>query len=132
MQIPFASYTSSGFLARRLSGKYSGAVNYFEYALPAIKEMVRQTGKPVFDENGIPCHVVAKSPVDDTEKAYKLTFKDGTSIIAGERHLWNCQYIYGKRKDVLWTTGEIYRRTSEYRQRFSDRETAVHSLLCCS
>lgn len=41
------------YIKTELSGKYSGAVNYFEYALPAIKEMVRQTGKPVFDENGI-------------------------------------------------------------------------------
>ena len=88
-----------------------------------------KVGDTVFDENGIPCHVVAKSPVDDTEKAYKLTFKDGTSIIAGERHLWNCQYIYGKRKDVLWTTGEIYRRTSEYRQRFSDRPQSKRDSL---
>lgn len=89
-----------------------------------------KAGDTVFDENGIPCHVVAKSPVDDTEQAYKLTFKDGTSIIAGERHLWNCQYIYGKRKDVLWTTGEIYRRTTEYRQRFSDRpQTKRDSLI---
>jgi len=88
-----------------------------------------KVGDTVFDENGIPCHVVAKSPVDDTEQAYKLTFKDGTSIIAGERHLWNCQYIYGKRKDVLWTTGEIYRRTSEYRQRFSDRPQSKRDSL---
>lgn len=36
-----------------LSMKYSGAADYFEYALPAIKEMARQTGKPVFDDNGI-------------------------------------------------------------------------------
>ena len=88
-----------------------------------------KVGDTVFDENGIPCHVVAKSPVDDTEQAYKLTFKDGTSIIAGERHLWNCQYIYGKRKDVLWTTGEIYRRTTEYRQRFSDRPQSKRDSL---
>ena len=36
-----------------LSEKYSGAINYFEYASKAIEEMVRQTGKPVFDDNGI-------------------------------------------------------------------------------
>ena len=88
-----------------------------------------KVGDTVFDENGAPCHVVAKSPVDDTEQAYKLTFKDGTSIIAGERHLWNCQYIYGKRKDVLWTTGEIYRKTAEYRNRFADRPQALRESL---
>ena len=36
-----------------LSLKYSGASDYFEYASSAIKEMVVQTGDPVFDENGI-------------------------------------------------------------------------------
>ncbi len=79
-----------------------------------------KVGDLVFDENGKPCHVVAKSEVDDTEQAYRLTFRDGSSIIAGERHLWNCQSIYGKRKDVLWTTGDIYRRTIQHRARFAD------------
>ncbi len=36
-----------------LSGRLSGAADYFDYALPAIKEMVRQTGSPVFDDSGI-------------------------------------------------------------------------------
>ena len=42
-----------------------------------------KAGDTVFDENGIPCHVVAKSPVDDTEQAYKLTFKadDGENAL---------------------------------------------------
>lgn len=33
--------------------EYSGAENYFVTAISAIKEMVRQVGKPKFDENGI-------------------------------------------------------------------------------
>ena len=36
-----------------VSEKYSRAKDYAAYALPAIHEMVRQTGKPVFDENGL-------------------------------------------------------------------------------
>ena len=36
-----------------LSQRYSGAADYFENALPAIKEMARQTGRPVFDDSGI-------------------------------------------------------------------------------
>lgn len=79
-----------------------------------------KVGDTVFDENGKPCHVVAKSEVDDTEQAYKLTFRDGSSIIAGERHLWNCDYIYGKPRSVLWTTGEIFRRTQAFRDRHRD------------
>ena len=79
-----------------------------------------KVGDTVFDENGKPCHVVAKSEVDDTEQAYKLTFRDGSSIIAGERHLWNGDYIYGKPRSVLWTTGEIFRRTQALRDRHRD------------
>lgn len=33
--------------------EYSGASDYFETAMQAIKEMVRQVGKPRFDDNGI-------------------------------------------------------------------------------
>lgn len=33
--------------------KYSKAPNYFEIATKAIKEMIKQVGAPVFDENGI-------------------------------------------------------------------------------
>lgn len=80
-----------------------------------------KVGDIVFDENGKPCHVVAKSEVDDTEQAYRMTFKDGSSIVAGERHLWNVEYIYGKPKAKQWTTGEIYQKTMAYRERFKDR-----------
>ena len=89
-----------------------------------------RVGDTVFDEKGRPCHVVAKSEVDDTEQAYKLTFKDGSSIVAGARHLWDCEYIYSKRKAVEWTTEEIYNRTTAYRQRFKDRpETRRDSMI---
>lgn len=33
--------------------KYSRAENYFEYAAPAVKEMIRQTGSAVLDSEGI-------------------------------------------------------------------------------
>ena len=88
-----------------------------------------QVGDIVFDENGQTCHVIAKSEVDDTEQAYRLTFKDGSSIIAGARHLWDCEYIYGKRKTVEWSTEEIYNRTTAYRQRFQDRPEARRDSL---
>ncbi len=79
-------------------------------------------GDTVFDENGQPCRVVAKSDVDDTEQAYRLTFRDGSSIVAGERHLWNVDHIIGKPQSVLWTTGEIYRRTMRHREKYRDNE----------
>lgn len=73
-----------------------------------------RVGDTVFDENGTPCRIVAKSEIDDTEQAYRLTFRDGTSIIAGERHLWDIEYIRSSPKKELWTTGEIYRKTQEH------------------
>ena len=79
-------------------------------------------GDTVFDENGHPCRVVAKSDVDDTEQAYRLTFRDGSSIVAGERHLWNVDYIIGEPRSVLWTTGEIYSRTMRYREKYREND----------
>ena len=79
-----------------------------------------QIGDKVFDECGKPCNVVAKSAVDDTEQAYKITFRDGSSIVAGENHLWGLEYIIGKHKKFVWTTGELYRRVEKHRQKYID------------
>lgn len=88
-------------------------------------------GDTVFDENGRPCRVVAKSEVDDTEQAYRLTFRDGTSIVAGERHLWDCESIYGKRKSVEWATGEIYQRTQEHGLKTIRKNCSVIRIPVC-
>lgn len=45
-------------------------------------------GDIVFDERGKPCRVVAKSTIDYTERAYRITAKDGEVIEAGENHQW--------------------------------------------
>ena len=37
----------------RLSALCAGAPDYFAFAAPAIREMCRQTGAPVYDENGL-------------------------------------------------------------------------------
>lgn len=41
------------YVSDTLAVKYSKAPHYFKYASEAIKEMVRQTGKPVFDNEGL-------------------------------------------------------------------------------
>ena len=41
------------YYSNEISQKYSNVDNYFETAVAAIKEMQRQVGNPVFDENGI-------------------------------------------------------------------------------
>ncbi|WP_286945836.1 terminase TerL endonuclease subunit [Acetobacterium sp. UBA5834] len=66
-------------------------------------------GDTVFDEKGQPCCVVAKSKIDFFEQAYRITFKDGEVIEAGENHQWVGEYTYGKRKKRMMTTGEIFR-----------------------
>ena len=84
-----------------------------------------KVGDRVFDEQGKPCHVVAKSPVDDTEQAYELVFRDGGRIVAGERHLWDVEYTHGKTQEKQWTTGEIYRRTKQYREKSKDNRSLI-------
>lgn len=41
------------YYSNEISKKYSNVDNYFETAVAAIKEMQKQVGNPVFDENGI-------------------------------------------------------------------------------
>lgn len=72
-------------------------------------------GDLVFDEQGQPCRVVALSEIDDTEQCYRITFRDGSTIDAGARHLWNVENIYGKRYKYQTTTEEIYLRTQRLR-----------------
>jgi hypothetical protein len=44
-------------------------------------------GDVVFDQNGLPCNVVAVSPIHH-KKCYRLEFDDGANIIADCDHLW--------------------------------------------
>jgi hypothetical protein len=64
-------------------------------------------GDVVFDERGKPCRVIAKSPVDYTERAYRIAFKDGEVIEAGENHQWFGEYTRGKNKLCILTTGQL-------------------------
>ena len=66
-------------------------------------------GDVVFDENGYPCHVVAKSEVDYDEQAYRITFKDGQVIEAGANHQWLGEATWrNPRKKMIATTEELY------------------------
>ena len=78
-------------------------------------------GDALFDDRGQICHVVGKSPVDYEEQAYRITFKDGEVIEAGERHLWTGEYTYGKPRAMTLTTGELYRTPREKRNETSFR-----------
>jgi phage terminase large subunit-like protein len=76
-----------------------------------------KVGDRVFDENGKPCYVLALSDIDDTEQAYRLTFGDGSSIVAGARHLWNVQVINNGYRDKLLQTKQMYEAFSLYREK---------------
>ena len=41
------------YISPRSAGRYSGAEDYFEYAAPALREMLRQTGPVELDEDGL-------------------------------------------------------------------------------
>lgn len=45
-------------------------------------------GDQVFDETGEPCNVVFKSQLFTNNDCYRVTFDDGSSIIAGADHQW--------------------------------------------
>lgn len=68
-----------------------------------------RVGDQVFDENGLPCNVIAKSEIDTTEAAYKITFSDGSIIEAGERHQW----VTSTRKERQ----RALKSTQEYRKK---------------
>ena len=64
-------------------------------------------GDELFDDNGCICHVVAKSQLDFSEQAYRITFKDGAVVEAGEHHQWFGEYTHGNRKSIILTTREL-------------------------
>ncbi len=47
-----------------------------------------QVGDTVFDESGNPAKVTAKSPVYTDKPCYRVTFSDGSSIVATDNHKW--------------------------------------------
>ena len=54
--------------------------------LKVLKDV--QVGDYVFNQEGLPIKVLAKSPIEH-EPTYRVTMVDGESVICGERHLWN-------------------------------------------
>ncbi len=72
-----------------LAMKYSKAPHYFDFASAAIKEMYRQVGNPVFDDNGllkkglIVRHLLLPEEKEDSKKIIKYlydTYKDNIYI----------------------------------------------------
>lgn len=61
--------------------KYSHAPNYFKVATEAIHEMIKQVGKPIFDENGmmkkgvIVRHLMMPGLIEDTKQILNYLYK---------------------------------------------------------
>lgn len=68
------------YYSRELSARYSNAPDYFECASSAIREMVRQTGKPVFDKElmkrGVLVrHMVMPGNIKDSKAVIKYLYE---------------------------------------------------------
>jgi hypothetical protein len=50
-----------------------------------------KVGDRVFDENGLPCHVVYATDFMENHKCYNVQFNDGSSIIADAEHMWSVE-----------------------------------------
>jgi len=69
-------------------------------------------GDYVFGENGEPVLVVAQSEIMENRPCYKLTFDDGTEIIADEQHLWKtftAKDLVALGRNSIRTTQEIHK-----------------------
>ena len=87
-----------------------------------------QIGDRVFDEHGKPCTVVCKSAIDDTETAYRITWRDGSSIVAGARHQWNVELQHTGLQQIL-TTEQIYERQAAQQEKRSCIRIPVNGAL---
>lgn len=72
-------------------------------------------GDQVFDDRGRPCSVVAVSPVMHGRPCYRLTFSDGTSIVADEEHQWKTWTRQAENPSVV-TTRQIAETQAEEHQ----------------
>jgi phage terminase large subunit len=72
-----------------------------------------QDGDMVFTELGVPCRVIKAHPIDLSPVSYRLTFDDGSSILACADHQW-----------LTFDASELAsltRRCPEFRQRRRDK-----------
>lgn len=67
-----------------------------------------KVGEQLFDENGRPCNVIGKSPVHIHRDCFKVTFDDGSHIVADACHPWQVEERRGKSlRNTTWETKQI-------------------------
>jgi hypothetical protein len=76
-----------------------------------------ETGAWVFNEQGKPCRVVGTSPVFINRRCYRITFKNGDTIIADEGHKWR---VMERRwpTNPQWTSKEVSTRELDGNKHF--------------
>lgn len=88
-----------------------------------------KVGDELFTEEGIPTKVRLVSEIHNRDN-FEVIFKDGTSLITDDQHLWAVNYTTGHdkkyRKDIIISTKELYDKgvmlkyRSKYRVRMND------------
>lgn len=115
-----------------LAIKYSKSKDYFKYASLAIKEMYKQVGKPVFDENGILKkgviirHLMLPNKKEDTKKIIKYiydTYKDNVIISIMNQYTPVQNYKYQELNTKI--TKEDYEEIIDYAYNLGIRNAYV-------
>lgn len=89
------------------------------------------SGSQVFDEHGNTCNVTNVTDVFPSDDCYRLSFSDGTSIVAGATHEWFVQRTTNKRKWVTCETEEMFRTQSTGADRRANYRVHVNGAIEC-
>lgn len=75
-----------------------------------------KTGDLVFDEKGKPTKIIATSKVFYNHDCYRITFDDGSSVVADAEHLWTVKHASSRKKGFTnLTTQELYESVPVYK-----------------
>ena len=81
----------------------------------------------ILDENGNICRITYKSDIYFNHNCYKITFKCGEEIIAGENHWWvaSTPNQRWKNKESLYTTKELYEKHKQLQKQKNSRFLSI-------
>lgn len=71
-----------------------------------------KAGDTVFGSSGLPVTILQAKPASADHDCYRVTFSDGTSVIASDGHLWLTKLAGSPAAERIRTTGEMYRDAS--------------------
>ena len=127
---------------RKKDGSRRFRISYLEVARKNGKALVLDTpintpggwrtmrdlepGDLVFDDRGVPCHIVSTSDIFVGHDCYRVTFEDGEEIIADAGHLWTVMTKNSRRannRECKKTTG-VYRKKYREKGGYYDVTTA--------